>query len=206
MFEFEANEAVIVESKKVLEAALSTNPKTQAVLRKMIRQYVLQAREQVVNSIHFKNGDPRGAREAVRTTVYKKVLGANINIYSRRKASGRGNAYEPPRKLRPKQRGGNRVARSDRTDDFLHKYGPLDRGMILRWVNSGTEGRYAGHGRNGRNEAERNKFILNSEGRGWRGKIAARNFFKPLGDRAIGQMRDNLEIAIEEELTKLFNE
>jgi hypothetical protein len=78
--------------------------------------------------------------------------------------------------------------------------------MILRWVNSGTDGRYAGYGRNGRNEAERNKFILNSEGRGWRGKIAARNFFKPLGDRAMGQMRDNLEIAIEEELTKLFNE
>jgi hypothetical protein len=206
MFEFEANEAVIMESKKVLETALSTNPKTQAVLRKMIRAYVLKAREQVVNSIHFKNGDPRGAREAVRTTVYKKVLGANINIFSRRKASGKGNAYEPPRKLRPKQRGGNRVVRSDRTYDFLHKYGPLDRGMILRWVNSGTDGRYAGYGRNGRNEAERNKFILNSEGRGWRGKIAARNFFKPLGDRAMGQMRDNLEIAIEEELTKLFNE
>ena len=206
MFEFEANEAVIMESKKVLETALSTNPKTQAVLRKIIRKYVMEAREQVVNSIHFKNGDPRGARQSIRTTVYKKILGANINIFSRRKASGKGNAYEPPRKLRPKQRGGNRVARSDRTDDFLHKYGPLDRGMILRWVNSGTDGRYAGYGRNGTTEAERNKFILNSEGRGWRGQIAPRNFFKPLGDRALGIMRDNLEIAIETEISKLLNE
>ena len=207
MFEFEANEAVILESKKALEAALSGNPKTEKVLRNIIRKYIMIARAQVVNSIHFLNGDPRGTRNAVRTAVYKKVLGANINIYSRKQAKGGGGTpYEPPRKLRPKQRGGNRVARSDRTDDFLHKYGPFDRGMILRWVNSGTEGRYAGYGRNGKTEAQKNKFILNHGGRGWRGSIAARNFFKPLGDRALGIMRDNLATVIEDELTKLLNE
>jgi hypothetical protein len=41
---------------------------------------------------------------------------------------------------------------------------------------------------------------------GNRGSIAARNFFRPLGDRAMGQMRDNLAAAIEDELTKLLNE
>lgn len=192
MFEFEANEAVIVESKKVLETALSTNPKTQAVLRKLIRQYVLQARKQVVNSIHFKNGDPRGTRQAVRTAVYKKVLGANINIFSRRKASGGGTSYEPPQKLRPGQRGGNRVKRGNRTDDFLHKYGPLDRGMILRWTNSGTGEREAG--------------TRGGALHGKRGSIAARNFFRPLGDRALGIMRDNLATAIEAELTEILSE
>ena len=184
MFEFEANEAVIVESKKVLEAALSTNPKTQAVLRKMIRQYVLQAREQVVNSIHFKNGDPRGAARAVRTAVYKKVLGANINIFNSRKAHG-SNSYEPPRKLREGQRGGNRRMHSQDTQRMM-SYAPLDRGMILRWVSSGTGNRSTRYGS--------------------RGAIAARNFFRPLGDRAMGVMRDNLATAIEAELTKLFNE
>jgi hypothetical protein len=71
-------------------------------------------------------------------------------------------------------------------------YGPLDRGMILRWQNSGTGERTAGNrgGALGGN----------------RGSIAARNFFQPLGDRAMGVMRDNLERAIEEELTKLLNE
>ena len=190
MFEFEANEAVILESKKVLDAALSTNPKTQAVLRKMIREYMKQARQEVVNSINFQNGDPRGTRQAVRTSVYKKVLGANINIFNSRKAHGSNN-YEPQRKLRPKQRGGNRVKRGERTNQVMH-YGPLDRGMILRWQNSGTGERTAGNrgGALGGN----------------RGSIAARNFFQPLGDRAMGVMRDNLERAIEEELTKLLNE
>ena len=190
MFEFEANEAVILESKKVLDAALSTNPKTQAVLRKMIREYVKQARQEVVNSINFQNGDPRGTRQAVRTSVYKKVLGANINIFNSRKAHGSNN-YEPQRKLRPKQRGGNRVKRGERTNQVMH-YSPLDRGWILRLINSGTGERTAGSrgGALGGN----------------RGSIAARNFFQPLGDRAMGVMRDNLERAIEEELTKLLNE
>jgi hypothetical protein len=190
MFKFEANEAVILESKKVLEAAISTNPKTQAILRKMIRQYVKQARQEVVNSINFQNGDPRGTRQAVRTSVYKKVLGANINIFNSRKAHGSNN-YEPQRKLRPKQRGGNRVKRGERTNQVMH-YGPLDRGWILRLTNSGTGERTAG--------------TRGGTLGGNRGSIAARNFFQPLGDRAMGVMRDNLERAIEEELTKLLNE
>lgn len=33
MFEFEANEAVIVEQQKALEAALTSNPRTEKVLR-----------------------------------------------------------------------------------------------------------------------------------------------------------------------------
>lgn len=174
----------------MLEAALSTNPKTQAILRKMIRQYVIQARQQVVNSIHFQNGDPRGTRQAVRTAVYKRVLGANINIFNSRRAHGSNN-YEPQRKLRPKQRGGNRVKRGDRTNQVMH-YSPLDRGWILRLTNSGTGERIAGSrgGALGGN----------------RGSIAARNFFQPLGDRAMGVMRDNLERAIEAELTKILNE
>lgn len=190
MFKFEANEAVILESKKVLEAALSTNPKTLAILRKMIREYVMQARQLVVNSINFQNGDPRGTRQAVRTAVYKRVLGANINIFNSRKAHGSNN-YEPQRKLRPKQRGGNRVKRGERTNQVMH-YSPLDRGWILRLTNSGTGERTAGSrgGALGGN----------------RGSIAARNFFQPLGDRAMGVMRDNLERAIEAEITKLLNE
>jgi hypothetical protein len=188
MFQFEVNDAVIVEQQKALEAALSTNPKTEAVLRKIIRKYVLEARQQVMQSIRFKNGDPRGAARAVRTAVYKKVLGANINIFNSRKAHGQ-NSYEPPRKLRPGQRGGNRVKRGPLTNRMMH-YAPQDRGMILRWVNSGTDDRTAGT-RGGKLS-------------GNRGSIAPRNFFRPLGDRALGTMRDNLATAIEEEMVKLL--
>ena len=179
---------MIVEPQKALEAALSTNPKTEAVLRKIIRKYVLEARKEVVQDITFKHGDPRGARQAVKTSVYKKVLGANINILNGRKAHGT-NSYEPPRKLRPGQRGGNRVPRGADTNRRMH-YGPHDRGFILRFLNSGTDDRTAGT-RGGRLS-------------GNRGSIAARNFFRPLGDRAMGVMRDNLERAIEAELAALL--
>lgn len=184
MFEFEANEAVILESQKALEAALSTSPKAQAVLRKIIRKYVMEARAKVVSGIHFKNGDPRGAARAVRTAVYKKVLGANINIFNSRKAHGT-NSYEPPRKLRPHQRGGNRIPRSQKTQRMM-SYAPLDRGMILRWQNEGTGERRTSYGN--------------------RGAVAARHFFRNLGDRAMGQMRDNLAAAIEAEMQAILSE
>lgn len=184
MFEFEVNDSIILEQQKALDAALSTSPKAQTVLRKIIRKYVLEARAQVVGGIHFKNGDPRGAARAVRTAVYKKVLGANINIFNSRKAHGT-NSYEPPRKLRPHQRGGNRIPRSQKTQRIM-SYAPLDRGMILRWQNEGTGERRTRYGN--------------------RGSVAARHFFRNLGDRAMGQMRDNLAAAIEAEMQDILSE
>ena len=181
MFGFEANEAVIIEQQKALEAALSTNPKAEKVLRTIIRKYIAEAREQVVRNIRFKS-DPRGAANAVRSSVYKKVFGGNLNIYSSRKAH-QPTSYEPPRKLKPGQRGGNRLPRSAKTQRMM-SYGPLDRGMILRWQNSGTSERTSRYGN--------------------RGSLAARSFFRPLGDRAFGQVRENLANAIEREMEKLL--
>lgn len=208
MFEFEANDSVIMESHKVLEAALSTNPKTQAVLRKTIRKYIMEARQQVINNIKFNNGDPRQSRQAVRTAVYKKVLGANLNILNGRQAR-HGSSYEPPRKVYPGMKGhhgGNRRIRSQRTQDMM-TLDPKDRGFILRFVNSGTNPRYA-NGRNvtGNKRNLRNFFALQEEGDYYRGSIAPRNFFKNTGNRALAQMADNLSTAIEEELTKILSE
>ena len=86
MFQFEADKDVIVKQSQVLEQALSTNPKTQQALQKRIRAAVMEARAEVVSSMTFKHGDPRGAARAVRSSVYKKILGANLNIYNSRKA------------------------------------------------------------------------------------------------------------------------
>ena len=205
MIGLEINDAVVMQQSQVLEQALSTNPKTQKALQKLIREAIMGARADVVNSIKFANGDPRQSRRAVRTAVYKKILGANINIYdSRRGGSAGSNAYEPPRTLRPKQRGGNRMTRSKRTNEIMH-YEPKKRGFILRFVNSGTDGRYAGYGRNGRNETEKNKFILNNSGRGWRGQIAPRNFFKGAAERALVKAVDVLANLIDTELENILN-
>ena len=203
MFGLEVNDAVVLEQKQVLEQALSTNPKTQKALQKLIREAIMEARAKVISSEKFKNGDPRGARNAVRTAVYKKILGANINIYNSRKAHG-STSYEPPRTLIPGQRGGNRMKRSGRTAQIM-SYDALDRGFILRFINSGTKVRYAGNGRNGRTESDYNRFIQNHGSRGNRGSIAARHFFRGAGERALVQAVDSLANMIDTELENILN-
>lgn len=190
MFALEVNNTFFVEQKQVLEQALSTNPKTQTALRKLVQQVIKEARNEVVNSLHFDNGDLRGAAHSIRRVVYKKILGANINIYNRRKSAGKPTTYEPPRTLRPHQRGGNRVPRGKRTDTVMH-YGPADRGWILRIVNSGTVDRMAGT-RGGRLS-------------GNRGAIAPRNFFSTKGQPAMERAVDNLANLIDDELMNILN-
>jgi hypothetical protein len=191
MFEFEANDTVIIKQQKVLEAALSTNPKTQKVLQKLIRKALMEVRPELVSAARgAMDSDPRGAAQGIRTSVYKKVLGGNINIFDRRSKAGSVSNYEPPRKLRPGQRGGNRVPRGTRTDTVMH-YGPIDRQWILRFINSGTKDRTAGT-RGGRLS-------------GNRGSIAARNFFRGAGDRALTKAADNLAMLINTELEAMLN-
>ncbi len=204
MITLDVNDSVILEQQQALEAALSTNPKTQKALQKLIRKTIMQARAEVVNSIKFKNGDPRQSRQAVRTAVYKKILGANINIYNSRRSHGGTNTYEPPR--HPSRRGGNRMLRSERTQAIMN-YPPQDRGFILRWINSGTNPRYAA-GRNGRWDRSGNNktfFDLQEQGDNYRGSIAPRNFFKGAAERALLRARDNLATLIDAELADILN-
>ena len=191
MIGIEINDAVILEQQKVLEAALSTNPKTQKVLQKIIRKALMDVRPQLVPAARGAMGsDPRGAAQGIRTSVYKKILGGNVNILNMRKKTGSPTSYEPPRKLQPHQRGGNRVPRGKRTDTVMH-YGPHDRQWILRFINSGTSERMAGT-RGGRLS-------------GNRGSIAARNFFGSAASSALAKAADNLATLIDTELEAMLN-
>ena len=191
MFAFELNNAVVLQQKEVLERLLSTNPKTQRALQKLIRKALIQERNSMAQyvSTKLKNGDPRGAARAIRTSVYRKILGGNMNILNGRKSHGT-NDYEPPRTLRPGQRGGNRVRRGQRTNEVMHYLGP-DRGFILRFVNSGTVQRTAGT-RNGKLS-------------GNRGRIAPRNFFLAGAEPRMNNAVSMLDGMIEEELEKMLN-
>ena len=191
MIELEVNDAIILEQQKVLEAALSTNPKTQKVLQKLIRKALMEVRPELVSAARgAMASDPRGAAHGIRTAVYKKILGGNVNILNMRKRAGAPTSYEPPRKLQPHQRGGNRVPRGKRTDTVMH-YGPHDRQWILRFINSGTSDRMAGT-RGGRLS-------------GNRGSIAARNFFGSAGTSALTKAADNLATLIDTELEAMLN-
>jgi len=191
MISFEFNDTVILEQQKVLEAALSTNPKTQKVLQKLIRKALMEVRPQLVSAARGAMGsDPRGAAQGIRTSVYKKILGGNVNILNMRKKTGSPTSYEPPRKLQPHQRGGNRVPRGKRTDTVMH-YGPHDRQWILRFINSGTSERMAGT-RGGRLS-------------GNRGSIAARNFFGSAASSALAKAANKLATLIDTELEAMLN-
>lgn len=191
MIGLEVNDAIILEQQKVLEAALSTNPKTQKVLQKLIRKALMEVRPELVSAARgAMASDPRGAAHGIRTAVYKKILGGNVNILNMRKRAGAPTSYEPPRKLQPHQRGGNRVPRGKRTDTVMH-YGPHDRQWILRFINSGTSDRMAGT-RGGRLS-------------GNRGSIAARNFFGSAGTSALTKAADNLATLIDSELESMLN-
>lgn len=201
MFKFEANENnVVIKAKQVLEDALSTNPKTKKRVQEIIRKELFKVRRLVVDNIKFKHGDPRGARFAVRTSVYRQILGGNINIYNSKKAHGE-TSYIPPRK--GSTRGGNRKTRSETTKRYM-SYAGYDRGFILRWLNTGTADRGVrfNYIEDGRKVDKWNRH----PNTGNRGRIEPRHFFSTLGERALNQAVENISRIVEEELTKITTE
>lgn len=186
MFDFEFKDTIILEQKRALEAALSTNPDTAKALRRIIRKEILKARAQVASGIKFKHGDPRSAAQSVRTVVYKAVLGANINIFNNRRKHG-STTYHPRRKLdqSPHMHGGNRRKRGLDTQRIMD-YGPLDRGFILRFNNDGvTKPRSTIYGN--------------------RGSLDRKGFFRPGAEKAMAQAVSSLSTIIETELQDILS-
>lgn len=194
------DDTLISNQEQNLRAAMSTDPKMRKVIQQHIREALFEARRDVMNSIEFNNGDPRGARRAIRTSVYEKVLGGQINILNGSKAHGT-NGYEPPRKG-SSGRGGNRRPRSQRTQEIM-SYAPLDRGFILRFVNSGTKTRVIGF-RNtvkaNRTRYENRVYRIHRGDKsrtGNRGSIAPRNWFMSSAESAMANAAANIAEMIE---------
>ena len=201
----EVNREAFDRQQQAIAALMTTDPEMQKNLRQTIYEELKAARDRVVNDIRFANGDPRGTAHAVRRYVAKKYLGGVVSILPTRHAPGPKTSYEPPRKLRQGQRGGNRRLRSQRTDDIMH-YGPMDRDFILYYVDQGTRPRYA-NGRNGSWDRRGNNktfFELQAEGSYYRGSIASRNFFGQAGGREMQVAVERLQEIIETELNKLM--
>lgn len=148
----------IVEQSKALESILTSDPEFEKKIQKIIGNVMRKARSHYSGlAKNVMPSDPRQAYKAVRHTVYKRILGGNINILAKKRSGARKN-FEHERTSTPGQRGGNRMKRSQRTEDLETYYGS-DRGFILRFLNSGT-GQRTDKTRNGN-----------------RGSISARNFF-----------------------------
>jgi len=153
------------EFERKLQQLKTDNPGFEKRLRDVIRKVLGHARanlrKDAASGLQMQS-DPRHAYKAVRFAVYKRLFGGQLNILQPRRA-GTKSLYEPPRKLRQHQRGGNRVLRGKRTTDLM-SYEGSDRAFVLRFLNQGTTMREAG--------------TRGGKLHGSRGAIAARNWFR----------------------------
>ena len=194
-----------VEQRKELDKLLMSNPAMEKKVQGLVRQVLMAVRGNLSKAAADAIGnDPRRAAKAVRSVVYKQLLGGQVNILNKKRASKTKSTYEPTRTLKSGQRGGNRRMRSERTYKLESYYGG-DRGFVLRFINAGTQnrtikfkddpGRENVHrGSRGGNLSKYGKTINT----GFRGHIAPRNFF---GDRSHAEMEaaaQNLEKMIDE--------
>ena len=170
------------------ERLMTTNPKMENKLRKAIHTLILEAREKVASVAETKLlNDPRKTAHAIRSTVYREVFGANLNLLSSKKANSPGPI--PPVRYRLQtetnskgnHRGGNRRPRSSRTIQMLGYQG-FDRAFVLRWTSDGTADRTTRYGS--------------------RGAIAPRGWFPPAATNALNQMADQLVKMIDEMIAK----
>jgi hypothetical protein len=138
------------ERRQELEQLMTTNPATKRELQAIIKKAINNARRRIVEDAQdVLENDPREAYRAVRSSVYKQILGGQVNILSPRRR-GAGTMYQRPRKLdeNPHQRGGNRRKRSRETIR-IDSYQGKDRGFILRFQNAGTVERETRFGNRG---------------------------------------------------------
>ena len=190
MINLEFDNAVVMRQKAALESMLVSNPDTAANIRKLITQEIAKARASISQSAKgAMASDPRQAYKAVRRSVYKSILGGQVNIFNPRGgASSSGSSFAKARKLdnHPHQRGGNRRKRSARTDQ-VDGYVGKDRGFILRFVNSGIS------------KPRQTRY-------GNRGVIPARNWLATSGQRELEAAAERLSALIDKELAKMMSE
>ena len=178
--------------------ASTKNPEMRKRINEVIRQMMKDVRKKLQDNAQSglqMKSDPRKAYKAVKMAVYRKIFGGNVSILSPRRA-GTLRLYEPPR--HPSRRGGNRIKRpkGGRTETMM-SYTGGDRWMVLQWLNNDTRERYIG-GRNGKTEAQYNKFIADRNGRGFRGSISARNWFGPRSTQELRSAAANLDKMIDD--------
>ena len=169
--------AITVQNNVHLERLLTTDPTMEQYMRTAIGYVLERARRDTVSEIAGKlKSDPHYAARAVRRTLYKAILGGNINILRKKKAGSPGN-------VPPSTRG--RLADTER----YMGYQGSDRGFILRFINAGTKERVATH-MNGhrilRTERTGNRKYITQK-IGSRGAIAGRNFFGPASTAAMNE-------------------
>lgn len=181
--------------------------------RAMIRKRMNEAKKDIADAATIAmNNDPREARRAVKVQIYKRILGANINILENRKVTYF-RVYNRPRKLKPGQRGGNRMPRTAGTERRNMYFGE-SRAFVLRYINSTTKKRYwrTKNNRNlakmvgGRGRHSHTSASLDNKRDGNRGRIKdGAGWFQSSGARYIEVAAERIGADIIEKITNDFN-
>ena len=80
----------IVRQKQELESLLMSNPEMEKKVQGLIRKVLLAARRTISGDAKgVIKSDPRQAYKAVKSAVYRRILGGNVSILSKRKAGNR---------------------------------------------------------------------------------------------------------------------
>lgn len=154
--EVQVNEEQRERTLRALAALMIDNKESRKDIRKELRYILRKVRSNISKDVRsYLDDDPRNAYMAVKSAVYRRILGGNVSIFSPRKA-GRRCIMTKERKLdrNPHQRGGNRRRRSSRTEQLEGYYGK-DRAFVLRFLNGGTVDRQTRFGRRGSVRATR---------------------------------------------------
>ena len=187
------------EQVKQLRRMMSEDPYFRRRVNAVIKTVLSEARREVTQHAQgAMDSDPRHAYKAVRSAVYRRILGGNLNILQKRKAGAPGN-YQKPRKGLP-LRGGNRWGRSERTKQ-LEGYEGTDRGFILRFLNAGANDRAI------RTYSDKNgdRFSLRTFAKGGnRGNIAARNWFGNASQAALEKVSIRMDNFIDQIINEEF--
>lgn len=183
----------LVQQRQELEGLLMSNPDMEKKVQKIIRAVLSHVRKDVSQSARGAMGaDPRQAYKAVKTAVYRQILGGSVSILRKNRGGTQFSNYEPPR--HPSHRGGNRRTRSGRTDNLIHYAGP-DRGFILRFLNAGTVDRGVEFSYNENRKVDKWNKHPNT---GNRGRINPRNFFGNSSHKAMRKAAEQLTQLIDQ--------
>lgn len=113
-------------------------------IRNQVRNSISRVRRAVTGSLNFKS-DPRMAKRAVQQTVYKRVIGGNVNILRPRKME---NKKITVRYAKGGKSGKPRERSVSQRTQLINSYYGKDRYFLLRMINTGKNMR--GHsGRKG---------------------------------------------------------
>ena len=195
------------EQLKQLRAMMTSDPTFRRRINDVLRQVLKEARRSISGDARdvVKN-DPRNAYKAVRSAVYKRILGGQVNILQRRKA-GSPTGYRKSLKGLPK-RGGNRWGRSERTKQ-LEGYEGADRGFVLRFFNAGTDERsirsYTDRGGTRHDLGSGSTRDVSTRAiTGNRGSISARNWFGTASHAALEKASQQLQELIDRIIANEF--